>query len=249
MLALILLALLIYDAHRALPHDNTYVAIRQSKIWRVGIDISNPPFASEPDGHRLIGLDVDLAHALADRLGVDLQIQALGYDGLYDALKVGTADSLISALSINPAHFGDVLYSTPYFDNGVVIASHNMRFLQMADLDGERVAVEYGSTADQAVRLWERRLHYIDVRHYPTSDSALDALRNDQVHAALIDAITARLYKRHYSDLNISTDQVTFDPYAIAVRIDSPFLAGAINAALDVLRVDGTLDAIIARWL
>jgi polar amino acid transport system substrate-binding protein len=243
------LGVLVYDVHHDTPHDNTFVAMQQSKVWRVGIDISDPPFASEPDGHTLVGFDIDLAHTLAERLGVQLQIKALGYDGLYDALKVGTVDSLISALSINPAYYGDVIYSTPYFDNGVVIASTNPLFQHMADLDGKRVAVEYGSTADQTLRLWARRLHWIDVQHYPATDIALDAARAGQADAALGDAITIHLYSRIRSGLTISADSITSDPYAIAVRRDSPFLADAINKALDSIRIDGTLDAIIARWL
>ena len=249
MLCLLLLGMFIYDIHHGAIHDNTYTAIKQSKIWRVGIDISDPPFASEPDGHTLVGFDIDLAHALADRLGVQLQIQALGYDGLYDALKVGTSDSLISALSINPAYYGDVIYSAPYFDNGVVIASANAQFQTMTDLDGKRVAVEYGSTADEAVRLWSRRLHRIDVQHYPAAEAALDAVRTGQADAVLSDAVTTRLYIRAHGGLTMGTDQVTSDPYAVAVRIDSPFLAAAINNALDAMRSDGTLAAIIARWL
>ena len=248
-LALVLLALLIEDVHHGVAYDDTYRAVQQSKIWRVGIDISNPPFASEPDGQTLAGLDIDLAHALADRLGVRLQVVALGYDGLYDALKVGSADSLISALSVNPAYYGDVIYSSAYFDNGLVIASRAGTVQQMADLEGRRVAVEYGAAADELLRLWARRLHHIDILHYPTAAAALDAARSGQADAALVDMITARLYLRATLGLTFSAQQTTADPYAVAVRRDSPFLAAAINAALETMRADGSLEAIIRRWL
>ena len=245
----LLLALLTYDAHRDLPRDDGLLAhIQQTGVWRIGMDISDPPFASEPAAVP-VGLDVDLANALGERLGVRVQIQPLGYDGLYDALKTGDVDGLISALSIDPAHFGDVIYSAPYFDNGIVIVAQDSALVQMADLDGRRVAVEYGSTADETARLWQRRLHQLNEQLSQTADEALEAVRTGTVDAALTDAVTARLYFNTHTGLRLSPVYVTSDPYAVAVRNNSLFLAGAINSALDKMRTDGTLNALIDRWL
>ena len=245
----VLLALLTYDAHRDLPRDDgTLAHIEQSGVWRIGMDISDPPFASEPAGAPL-GLDVDFANALGERLGVRVQIQPLGYDGLYDALKTGTVDGLISALSIDPARFGDVIYSAPYFDNGIVIVARDPALIHMVDLEGRRVAVEYGSTADETARLWQRRLHQLNEQLSQTADDTLDAVRIGAVDAALTDAVTARLYLKAHTGLRISPVYVTSDPYAVAVRNNSLFLAGAINTALDGMRADGSLDALIDRWL
>lgn len=245
-----LLAVLIaYDAHRDLPRDDgTLAHIQQTGIWRIGMDISDPPFASEPAGTP-VGLDVDFANVLGQRLGVRIQIQPLGYDGLYDALKTGTVDGLISALSIDPAYFGDVFYSIPYFDNGIVIVTQDDSIQRMADLDGKHVAVEYGSTADETVRLWQRRLHQLPEELFQTANDALDAVRMGKADVALADAVTARLYLITHPGLNIRPLYVTSDPYAVAVRNSSLFLVGAVNAALDAMRSDGTLDAIINRWL
>jgi ABC-type amino acid transport substrate-binding protein len=249
MLCGVLLALLTYDAHRDLPRDDgTLARIQKTGVWRIGMDISDPPFASEPDGVP-IGLDVDFANALGERLGVHVQIQPLGYDGLYDALKTGTVDGLISALSIDPGRYSDVIYSAPYFDNGIVIAARDNGLIRMADLDGRRVAVEYGSTADETARLWQRRLHQLNEQLSQTGDGALDAARTGQADAALTDAVTARLYLKTHSGLTISPVSVTSDPYAVAVRNNSFFLAGAVNAALDAMRADGTLDALVVHWL
>ncbi|MHB8629433.1 MAG: ABC transporter substrate-binding protein [Aggregatilineales bacterium] len=248
-LCAVLLALVTYDAHHDLPRDDgTLARIRQTGIWRIGMDISDPPFASEPNGAPN-GLDVDFANALGERLGVHVQIQPLGYDGLYDALKTGTVDGLISALSIDPGRLGDVIYSVPYFDNGIVIATRDHALVKMADLDRRRVAVEYGSTADETARLWQRRLHQLNEQLSPAADGALDAALTGQADAALTDAVTARLYLKTHTGLSISPVYVTSDPYAVAVRNNSFFLADAITKALDAMRADGTLDTLIARWL
>ncbi len=215
------------------------------------MDISDPPFASEPDGKTPTGLDVDLANALAAELGTHVQIVPLSYDGLYDALKVGAVDGLISALPIDLSRTADVIYSPVYFDNGLVLTAPGAGSLpqQMADLDGKRVAVEYGSLADETARLWQRRLHSLDEQLCQTADEALDAARSGQSDAALTDAVTARLYIRSHGGLMLHSDYVTSEPYAVAVRKSSFMLADALGHALDQMQANGTLQHIIDPWL
>jgi polar amino acid transport system substrate-binding protein len=77
----------------------------------------------------------------------------------------------------------------------------------------------------------------------------MNAVQMGKAEAAITDAISARLYIQTHVGLIISPLYVTSDPYAVAVRNNSLFLADAINAAVDSMRRDGTLDAIINRWL
>jgi polar amino acid transport system substrate-binding protein len=80
-------------------------------------------------------------------------------------------------------------------------------------------------------------------------DEAMDAVRQGKADAALTDWVTARLYLRTHRGLSISPDRVTDDVYALAVRLSSYDLAGVINAALNDMERDGTLEAIVRRWL
>ncbi len=245
----LLFGLIIYDGEHAQSHDDgTLRRIQAGSPLVIGMDPSYPPFADGRNGAP-VGLDVDLAEALGARLGVRIQIQPLGYDGLYDALKVGSVDALISALSVDDSRRGDVNYMGVYFDAGIVIVSRSGAFQRMADLEGHTVAVEYGSAADEMVRRWQRRLHALPATFYPTANDALDAMNTGKSDAALVDSIAAHLYVRSHGGLTISADSVSPDPYAIAVRSGSFILAGALNDALDALRKDGTLDAIIHKWL
>src|SRR5581483_6478786 len=120
---------------------------------------------------------------------------------------------------------------------------------RMPDLEGRTVAVEYGSTGDEVARLWQRRLHRLGIAHFTTPDEAMDAVQQGKADAALTDWVTARLYLRTHQGPSISPDRVTSDVYALAVRLLSYDLAGAINAALNDMERDGTLEAIVRRWL
>ncbi len=83
--------------------DRTWLAIQERGIWRVGLDPSFPPFELLNEAGAPVGFDVDLAHALAARLDVELEIVTIGFDGLTDAVQVGRIDSVISALPLRPA--------------------------------------------------------------------------------------------------------------------------------------------------
>jgi len=216
---------------------------------RVGIDPSYPPFGLDLDGE-LLGLDIDLATALAGRLEVPLRLVPLGYDGLYDALKADQLDVLLSALRVDPGRMGDVHYTTGYFAAGQGLVSPPDSGLDgMPAMDGRVIAVEFGSEGDQTARTWQRRLHALEIQPCETAAAALEAVRSRQADAALVDAISARLWQRDHPGLVFAPEYVTHDPYAAAVRPDNLRLWEAIDAAIQAMHADGTLENLLSRWL
>jgi ABC-type amino acid transport substrate-binding protein len=216
---------------------------------RVGVDPSYPPFAVAT-ADDLYGLDIDLARAIGERLDLPVRFVLLGYDGLYDALKVDQVDVLISALLIDPSRRNDVLYTAPYFNAGLVLVSTaGSPFVSMEAMPGRSVAYEFGSSAEAEARKWLRRVLPFETRPYELASYALDAARLGEADAAMVDAITARLYRREHSEWRTQMASVNETWYAIAARSDRGAAWNAVNYALESMRADGTLDAILARWL
>ncbi len=217
---------------------------------RVGVDASFPPFAVDNGNGLLSGLDIDLARAVGERLGVPVRFINMGYDGLYDSLRADQADALFSALRIDPLRLHEARYTTPYFDAGqVLVRPPDTGFDTLPDLEGRRLAVEFGTEGDLEARRWQRRLHVLDILACETAGEALDAVLAGQADAALVDAISARLWLRDHHGLSLAPAYVTSDPYAVAVQVENVRLWEAINAALAALAENGTLEAIINRWL
>lgn len=216
---------------------------------RVGVDPSYPPFAvANSDG--LYGLEIDLANALGEELGVPVRFVMLGYDGLYDALRVDSVDVVISALLIDPARRNDVTYTRPYFDAGLLLVSNaGSPFGDMTLIPGHSLAYEFGSAADAEARRWLRRVQPFERRPYELARYALDAVRLGEADAALVDAVTTRLYLREHTNWAAQTFAVTSNSYAVAVRADRGGVWSVVNNALEALAFDGRLDAIVARWL
>lgn len=248
-LCLVAVFFFFYQWWKTHPHDDgAWKRIQQTGVFRIGMDASYPPFGTAL-GDSITGLDADLAAEIGRRLGVKVQIVNMGYDGVYDALQIGQVDALISALSFDPRRLGTFRYSRAYFDAGQVLVSRGGAYTTMNSLEGRVVAVEYASVGDEVARLWIRRLHRLDIAHFTTSDEAIAAVATGKADAALVDAVAAHLYGRHQPGLAISPDSVMPDYYAIAMRLTSFDLAGAIDYALRGMEEDGTLDAIIRRWL
>jgi ABC-type amino acid transport substrate-binding protein len=182
-------------------------------------------------------------------LNARIEIVTVGFDGLYDALLNKRVDILISAMSFDPARYGTFLYSRLYIDAGQVLVSVNGDYQTMPQLEGKRIAVEYGSVADEVVRQWERRLKLLNVVRVTTTDDALTAVSAGTVDAALVDAVSARLYRHQHAEIVLANATIESDNYGVVVRRSSFDLLAAVNRALDDMEADGTLADVLTRWL
>ncbi len=214
---------------------------------RIGVDASNPPFAAATAEGDLWGLEIDLGRALGEQLDLPVRFVNLGFDGLYDALKTDQVDALIAGVQIDLTRLRDVHYSTPYFNAGLVLVS-DQGLTKMADLPGHSLAYEFGSEADTEARTWLRRVQSFATRPYELPEYALDAARLGDADAALVDAVSARLYLRDHPDWHASVEPVTDALYAIATQSRRPEISAAIDHALQALIDDHTLDEIVERW-
>ena len=215
----------------------------------VGVDASYPPFALD-DGRTLRGLDIDIARAIAAELGIPVRFENIGFYALYDALKSGRVDLLISALRIDRARMDDVRYTQSYFDNGLLIVMPaDAAETDFDSLTTARIAFEYASSADAQVRAWQEDGRAITRLAYEMPEYALDALQLGHADAAMVDATTLRLFQRKQSNWAIPSEYITSDPYAIAARIDRHDAWQLVNRALIALKERGEVAKIIDDWL
>ncbi|MCS6870122.1 MAG: ABC transporter substrate-binding protein [Anaerolineae bacterium] len=230
--------------------DLSWERVQTRGVLIVGMDTSYAPFAVMY-GDDIRGLDVDIALEVARRLGLRMQVAPMGVDGLYDALHSGIVDALISALPFDPFRTDMFLYTRPYFDSGYFLVSREGRYQSMSELDGRHIAVEYGSIGDELARRWQRRLRSLSLQLYAEPNAALAAVAQGAADAALVDHLTARLWLRAHveSDLQIAAQPVYSESYRIVLRARDLALAGKVNAALESMVSDGTLAAILAKWL
>ena len=239
-IALLTLALLAWWQLR--PSDDAWERLQRGGALRVAVDPSFPPFDDVDDNGQLVGFDIELAHELAQRLGVAVEFKAIAFDGLVDAIIAGKADVVISAFPLDPRLSQDVRYSQPYFEGGLVLVTREDSTVVGPknpggpdDLVGRSVAVEWGSLGDA----WART-HGLDIIRQETASDALTRVAGSEADAALVDAVTAAL--SFSPGLVIRTPPLESDPYVIVLPLHAPKLAEAVDEALAEIMMDGTWE-------
>jgi len=244
--------------------EDAWQQVQAGGAIRFGVDSNDWPFAAaNEEGY--VGLNVDLGRALADALGVQADFVPVGYDGAYDALRLGQCDALIGVLENDPARLGDFIYTGSYFDAGQVVISligtlinaddadinlsAFIRVYQRPDLQGKRIAVELGSEADAAARWLARRTLGVTLVERDSANAALEAVRQGQADVGMADAVWARQAVSKEAGWAVAPGSVWPYPLALAVRADSARLQSALSRALAQLEVEGKLAAILSRWL
>jgi ABC-type amino acid transport substrate-binding protein len=245
-------------------------------VLRVGMDPSWPPFEYvDGTSGEVAGLDVDLARAIGRELGVEVAFVVSGWEGLYGALYAGQFDAIVSALPYDPWRTQEALYSISYFDAGPVIVAHAAEsevgepapgppaIEQARDLAGRTVHVEYGAEGDVQARHLQKRWGNLEIETHETAAAALEAAAGQPGSAAIVDAVSARLYIRALTHealahetladegrrLQIVGDSLYEELYVVAVHPRARSLQAAIDQALIRLRESGELDALLDRWL
>lgn len=204
--------------------------IRRRGVLRVGLDASFPPFETLDAAGNVVGLDADIARAIAANLGVRVEFANIGFDGLYDALTVGRVDVVISGLPIDPLRTREAAYSAPYFNAGQTLITTRADVKSVADVAGKTVAVEWGSMAELAARKLHDSVDGVTIAPQPELSSVLAA------DLAIVDGVT-RLQRPQARTIAILDDNF----FAVAVQVENRALLAEINRTLAALRTKGTM--------
>ncbi len=214
-------------------------------------DPSFPPFEAVDGDGQIVGLDADLARAIARRIGVEAHLVTTGYDALYDALTVNQADVIISALYPDPARSAGFAFSRPYFDAGqVLVTSIGSTILAPVDLAGRSVACVFGTEGHMQALRWEQSLDPPPT--VLTADDwtgAVAYLREGKVDAVVVDQVSARIALNTGGGLAMVGSPIVAEPYVIAARHEDADLMDAINGILQDMETNGELEALVDSWM
>ncbi len=225
--------------------------MQETGVLRIGIDPSFPPFLVDDGKGNLSGFDIALAGRLAAEWGLKIEYVYTGYDGLYDALSANQFDMILSALPYNPGRTQDVLFTHSYFDDGpvLVVPGSDNSTAAVSALSGRTVAVELGSGGDAYARVW-RRPFGLDVRSFGTAAEALLAVQQGQAAGAIVEPIAFYDFGRANPapGLKMVGKPLRTEYYVMAVRKDAPVLLQQIDAIIDRMKEDGSLQELQRRW-
>jgi ABC-type amino acid transport substrate-binding protein len=218
----------------------------------VGVAPNAPPVVFEYEG-KVVGIEADLAHMVADKLGQRVVFHRYPFPELLDALERGEVDVVMSGLSVTPERATRVQFLEPYLQVGqlAVIRTKDVARLgriQWLKRAGTRVGYERGTTGEAYVA---DRLTRSEAFAFDSVEDGLRSLRAGRIDYFLHDAPTVwRLAgDARHRDLVGLYRPLTDEHLAWAVRRDDPGLAARLNATLAHFRRQGLIEPILTRWI
>lgn len=243
-------------------------AITTAGVLVAGVDFEVPPYAGKDDG-RKAGMDIDVAAALAEQLGLSLETVQVAPSQAATALADGTADIVLSmpldeASVLGATIAGTYASSGPAFFVASDDASGSPEATASADTSGgtePAAAVEMltlgslgslkvGAQQDSAsFWLLEYELGEGTVEAFPTVRAAFDALAAGQVDVIASDALVGAYIARDFAGVRFAGQPTQATLLGVGAAVDNTELADMVQVALDKLAADGVLDAIRAKWV
>jgi ABC-type amino acid transport substrate-binding protein len=229
--------------------DPVLAAARARGTLNVAVDAGFRPFADFQSGE-IVGYDIDLARAIAARMGLGVAFVPTGYDGLYDTLTSGRADMIAAGLPYAPEQGYRARFSGFYFDVGQVLVTRADGPAPGAvGLAGRRIGVALGSDADALARNRIRSGEAFDLRStYDEPSQALADLRAGRLDAVITDNVSALSATQYDPALQISA-ALSSEPLALAMPRAAFQLEAEVNQAIEQLRREGFFEELNRRWM
>ncbi|HEY3496093.1 MAG TPA: ABC transporter substrate-binding protein/permease [Polyangiaceae bacterium] len=201
-------------------------------------------FEDEKNPGRIRGFEVDIADALAHRLGVEARFVQNDWSNLLPALERGDFDVALNGLEDTPARRARVLLTVPYFVYGETLAVRKPSpYASLDALAGKRVG-----TLNQTVAHDLLQQRPLEVVLYEGQQEPYADLASGRIDAVLLDHVIADVYGCVLPEISCLPGDVARGVYVAAVRREQPELARALSAALAAMIADGELRRILERW-
>ncbi len=231
------------------------VCAASAETVNVGTSAEYRPFVYYDSNYNLTGLDIDILNEVGNRTGLTMRYYDMAFDGLKDSLEVGQVDLIAGGISITEERAEWAALSTVYYSgNAVLAASVNSSLpdsLAGAELKDMRIGVQRGSSFDQWVKtnlVGEGLISTQCVYTYATIDAAMKALKNGSLDIVMLDKDTYDEDYKAGGSFKIVNDSAAVENYVFGAAIDNQALIDKVDAALNAMRGDGTLQQLIDKY-
>ena len=206
-----------------------------------------PPYEMTTDSGEFEGIDIETAQAIADKLGLELQIDDMDFDAALLAVQQGKSDMVMAGVTVTDER-QNVMDFTDSYATGIqsIIVKEDSDIASVDDLAGKKIGTQRGTTG---------YLYCSDdfgdenVVAYDDGLTAVQMLNNGQVDCVVIDNAPAKEFIAANPGLKLLDTAYVEESYAIGVGKGNTELKDAINTALEELKADGTLQAIVDKYI
>ena len=222
----------------------------ETKTLYMATEGTFPPYEYY-DGDQLVGIDVEVAGAIAEKLGMKLEVVDIAFDSIVSGVQAGKYDMGMAGMTVNAERLEQVNFTDSYSTGiQVVVVKEGGKVQSLDDMgaDGVVIGTQSGTTGF---------LYASDdfgdekVKGFAKTTDAIEALKNGQVDCVMLDNEPAKALVAANPDSGLSILDTAYavEDYAIAINKDNTDLLNQINTALAELKADGTLQGIIDKYI
>ena len=212
-----------------------------------------PPYEMTTDSGEIEGIDVDTAKAIAEKLGLELQIDDMEFDAALLSVQQGKADIVMAGVTVTDERKEQVNFSDSYATGVQVVIVKEGSAIQSPDdiTTSSKIGVQQDTTGDLYASDTPEKGGWGEaaVTRYKSGADAVQALQTGKLDCVIIDKEPAKSFVAANSGLKILDTEYTNEDYAIAVGKNNTELLEKINKALDELKKDGTIDKIVSKYI
>lgn len=213
----------------------------------MGTNAAFPPYEFVDDDKNIVGIDAEIAAAVAEKLGCELEIKDMEFDSLITAVSTHTIDFALAGMTVTDERKESVSFSDTYAKGvQVIIVKDGSDIADVSGLAGKTIGVQAGTTGDIYCT---DEFGQDNVKQFNNGALAVAALNNGQVDCVVIDNEPAKNFVAANTGLKILETAYADEDYAAAIAKDNTQLLEDFNAALTELKNEGKIAEIIEKYI
>lgn len=234
------------ETESAAEETGELVTVTEGKLT-MSTNAAFPPYEMTTDSGELEGIDVEVAGAIAEKLGLELQVDDMDFDAALLAAQQGKSDIVMAGVSVTEERQKVMEFSDSYATGvQVIIVKEDSEIASVDDLEGHMIGTQRGTTGN---------IYCTDdygedsITTYDNGLTAVQALMNGQIDCVVIDQEPAKAFVAANQGLKILDTEYVSEEYAIGMAKGNTALLDAVNGALKELQEDGTVQAIVDKYI
>jgi len=225
-------------------------AEKEDKMLIIGIDDKFAPMGFRDDKNEIVGFDIDLAKAAAEKMGEKVKFQPIDWSTKEAELSSGRIDLIWNGYTITDERKKKVLFTKPYLKNAqVVVTMADSKLTKLDDLTGKVVGLQTLSSAADALEAAPIKAKIKTVTEFADNVQALSDLKSGRLDAVVIDEVVINYYMaKEKESFKVLDESLAPEEYGIGVKKGNEELLKKLQKAMDEMNEDGTATQISKKW-